>query len=674
MNDYWSHHLFSNGSTMTSQAACRSAGCRGMPRTPWLAAWLCLFLATPASADERLQGVPGDLADLSIEELANIQVMSVSKRPERLQDAAAAVFVITRDDIRRSGAATLPEALRLAPNLHVAQVHNYGYTISARGLNGSSNSVSNKLLVMIDGRSVYTPLFSGVFWDAQDVLMEDVERIEVISGPGGVMWGANAVNGVINITTRAARDTQGGLLALRGASNGGDVAFRQGGQAGPWAWRAYGKIADRSRSELGSGAPVEDAVRRSQAGFRADWEQGRDRVSVIGNVYRGRLGQPEPGEISISGFDPVLGQVRSDGVNLSARWEHALGDGGALLVQGYLDHTLREVPPVFEERLTLADLQFQHTLPQRGAHQLVWGANYRRGRDRVENGEIIAFLPAHTSQQWASVFLQDDIALRDDWRLTLGGRAEYNDYTGVEFLPSMRLSWRLSPRHAFWAAASRTVRAPSRLDVDVFAPGRPPFLLRGGAAVRAEVARVYELGYRGQPASSLSYSVTLFHHDYDHLRTQEIDPTRSFLTFGSLMEGHSTGIEAWGSWQAAQGWRLSAGWTALHQELHLKPGSNDAQSPLNVGKDPRHTFQLRSSHAFDGGRELEFTVRKVGALSAPEVPAYTALDARFGWRIRPNLELSVVGQNLNGSHAEYGPAAFRAELERRLAVKAVWEY
>jgi iron complex outermembrane receptor protein len=671
MNDYWSHYFFFKGGLMKGQSTRPGAG-RLVRRG--LAVWLSLLFATPAFAQERLQGNPGDLADLSIEELANIQVMSVSKRPERLQDAAAAVFVITSDDIRRSGAATLPEALRLAPNLHVAQVNNYGYTISARGLNGSSNSVSNKLLVMIDGRSVYTPLFSGVFWDAQDVLMEDVERIEVISGPGGVMWGANAVNGVINITTRAARDTPGGLLTLRGAGNGGDVAFRQGGQEGRLAWRAYGKLVDRSRSELAGGAPVEDAYRRSQAGFRADWEQDQDRVSVIGNLYRGRLDQPAPGEISISGFDPVLGQVRSDGVNLSARWEHALADGGAVLVQAYLDHTLRDVPPVFEERLTMADLQFQHTLPQRGAHQLVWGADYRHGRDRVQNGEIIAFLPAHSNQQWASVFIQDDIALRDNWRLTLGARAEYNEYTGVEFLPSMRLSWRLSARHALWAAASRTVRAPSRLDVDVFAPASPPFLLRGGAAVRAEVAKVYELGYRGQPAANLSYSVTLFHHDYDHLRTQEIDPSGTFLTFDSLMRGHSSGIEAWGNWQAAQGWRLSAGWTALHQELHLKPGSNDAQSPLNVGKDPRHTFQLRSSVSFDEGRELALTLRKVGALSAPDVPSYTALDARLGWHIRPNLELSLVGQNLNGAHAEYGPIAFRAEIERRFAVKAVWEY
>ncbi len=638
-----------------------------------LAACLAFVCALPALAENR-DLKPENLADLSIEELANIPVMSVSKRPERLQDAAAAVFVITADDIRRSGAATLPEVLRLAPNLHVARINGYSYSISARGLNQSGNSYSNKLLVLVDGRSVYTPLFSGVFWDAQEVLLEDVERIEVISGPGGVLWGLNAVNGVINITTRAAHDTQGSMAVLQAATDGATASFRQGGTtANGVAWRAFGKTTWREDSELASGAPVNDSYRRTLVGARADWERGADRFSLVGNAYRGRFDQPAPGEIAAPGVPATLGRVRSDGINLTARWEHALDNGGSLLAQAYFDHTLRRAEPLFGERLTTTDLQFQHTLAPVGAHRIVWGANYRHSRDRVDNSPTVAFLPARTTQQWASLFAQDEIALMQDWYLTLGSRVEYNEYTGAEWLPSARLSWRLSPQHALWAAASRTVRAPSRLDVDAFLPGRPPFLLRGGPQVRGEVAQVFELGYRGNPVAPLSYSVTLFHHDYDYLRTTETNPA-GFITFDSLMEGRASGIEAWGSWQAAQRWRLSAGWTAMHQKLHLKPGSTDTGAIRVAKRDPAHTFQLRSVYGIDDRRDIELTLRKVAGKSFPDVPSYTALDARFGWRIRPGLELSLTGENLTGGHGEYGTILYRAEIERRLGAKLMWEY
>ena len=617
-----------------------------------------------------------DLADLSIEELANIQVTSVSKRPERLQDAAAAVFVISAEDIRRSGADSLPEALRLAPNLHVARINGYAYSISARGFNSGSSVLSNKLLVLIDGRSVYTPLFSGVFWDAQDVLLEDIERIEVVSGPGGVVWGLNAVNGVINITTRSAGDTQGGMIALQGANDGsGGAAFRQGAtSAGGVAWRAFGKYARRSDSDRVGGGRIDDSLRRAMVGMRADWEQGADRYSVIGNVYQGRFDQPQPGEIAVPRGPTELGRVRSDGANLTARWQRALDDGGAIAMQAYLDHTLRDSPPLFKERLTTADLQFQHTLQSAGQHSIVWGANYRHTRDRVENSRWVAFLPAHTSQRWGSLFVQDEITLADDWRLTLGGRAEYNHYTGVEWLPSARLAWRLSPQHAFWASAARTVRAPARLDVDGWVPGQPPYILRGGPAVQSEVARVIELGYRGQPTAALSYSVALFHNDYDHLRTQELDPTRSYVVFASLMQGRASGIEAWGSWQAMPRWRVSAGWTALHQRLRLKDGGNDVAGLATARRDPSHTFQLRSSYNIDDAREIDVSLRRAGEMPASRVASYTALDARFGWRLRPGLALSVYGENLNGGHAEFGSSTYWTAFERRVGVKLRWDY
>jgi iron complex outermembrane receptor protein len=635
-------------------------------------ACLGALLALQAAAEEVAIGREGSLADLSIEELANIEITSVSRKPERLLDAPASVFVITADDIRRAGSRSLPEALRLAPNLHVAQRSSYGYAISARGLNGSSNSSPNKLLVMIDGRSVYAPLFSGVFWDMQDLMLEDVERIEVISGPGGTLWGVNAVNGVINITTRAAGATQGSLAVLRATSDGADAAFRQGGRSGEADWRVYGKVLQRPHGEVEGGARLNDAWRQAQLGFRTDWQRGADRISVNGNAYRGELEQPEPGEISVTGTALRLGEIDTEGVNLSARWEHALDAGGQLSVQAYLDYTRRQVPPTFTESLQIADVQFQHTLPARGRHSLVWGANLRHSWDKVENSEVIAFLPAREQQTWSSLFAQDEIALRPDLSLILGARIERNDYTGSEFLPTARLSWRLTPRHALWTALSRTVRAPTRLDVDAYIPGRPPYLLRGGPRVRAEVARVAEAGYRGQPLPGVSTSVTVFHNRYDHLRTQEIDPTVTFITFGSLMEGEATGIEMWGGYQVSEAWRLSAGYTALHERLRLKPGSNDTVSPGTAGRDPEHTLQLRSHFAFDDRRELEVGLRKVAELENPAVPGYWALDARFGWRLAPGLELSVVGQNLNGSHAEYGAAGARLEIDRRVGLKLVW--
>jgi iron complex outermembrane receptor protein len=616
---------------------------------------------------------PADIADLSIEELANIEIHSVSKKPETLAAAAASVYVITADDIRRSGWTTISDVLRLAPNLQVAQESNGGYAISARGMNGSGNSAPNKLQVLIDGRSVYAPLFSGVFWDAQDVVLEDIERIEVISGPGGTLWGVNAVNGVINITTRSARDTHGSLAALSADSGGYDLAFRQGGlTADGRHWRVYGKYLDQRHTQLLNGGKVDDARQQAHVGFRADWERGAHQFSVNGNAYRGDANQPAPGSLQ-TGEAFVLGPIDTSGVNLSGRWNYAFDTGGSVSVQAYLDHTKRIVPPTFGESLDIADVQFQHSVAQAGAHTVVWGASYRRTWDDVRNSRYVAFLPAKVSQSWSSLFAQDEITLRKDLRLVAGARIERNVYTGTELLPTLRLAWTMAPAHTVWASASRTVRAPSRLDADAFIPGAPPYLLRGGPRVRAEVAKVVELGYRGQPMPSLSYSVTAFHNNYDHLRTQEVDPSNTFITFGNLMEGKASGFEMWGNYQASRAWRVSAGLMALHERLNLKAGSNDAAGPTIVGRNPSHTAQIRSTFSVAADKDLDVVLRKVGALADPDVPGYTAIDARFGWRLSRGLELSVFGQNLNGGHGEYAPVETRAELERTVGMKLVWQ-
>ncbi len=633
-----------------------------------------LLAASAASGAPAAETAPQNLADLSLEELGNIEVTSVSKRAERLSDAPASVFVITGEDIRRSGVTSLPEALRLAPNLLVEQANASGYSISARGFN---NSAGNKLLVLIDGRSVYSPLFSGVFWDVQDVMLEDIERIEVISGPGGTLWGTNAVNGVINVTTRSAKDTQGALVAAGGGNSESGGAARYGGTIGADGhYRVYGKYTDIDATSLGSGSAVDDAWHKTQAGFRADWARAGDQVTVQGDAYSGEKGQPAPGTLSIGTVIRPLNPVSISGLNLLTRWNHPLDGGAGLSLQAYYDHTERDVPGTFDDTLDIIDLQFQHSLAPIAAHSLVWGAEYRYGRDRVVNSpDFVAFLPADADQVWASLFAQDEIALRENLRLTLGARVERNDYTGYEFLPSARLAWKVAADHLLWTAASRTVRAPSRIDRDFYFPANgPPFLINGGPNFQSEVANVYELGYRGQPWARLTYSVTAFYTEYDHLRTLEFSPGGTFpLEFANEMDGTTSGVEMWANYQASASWRVSGGFTTLHKELRLKPGSSGLNGGVSAeGNDPDYTWNLRSTHNLSEQWELDAIVRSVAELPNPVVPAYIAVDMRLGWKPRRDLELSLTGRNLfDDAHAEFGNALTRSEFGRTVFFKVL---
>ena len=631
-----------------------------------LFAMLLLSAAQAAQADT-VQGV--NIADLSIEELANLQITSVSKKPERLADAAASVFVITADDIRRSGSATLPEILRLAPNLQVAARSGFEYAVSARGLNGSVGLNPNKMLVLVDGRSVYTPTFSGIFWDMQELVLEDIERIEVISGPGGTLWGVNAVNGVINVITRAAADTSGRLLALEAGERGARASFRQGGGNADSAWRVYGSHLDMRKSELQSGADINDARHQSMAGFRRDWRQGGDNFTVQGNAFRGRLEQPKPGAVQINETIFKLGEISTSGAYLNGQWTRALEGGASLSVQGYFDHNQRDIPPAYRDTMSIAELQFQHSLARGGLHQLTWGASVRHTWDSFTPSQFLTLLPNKVQQTWASLFAQDEMALCDKLRLIAGARVERNDYTGAEFLPTLRLSWQLAPTHSLWTAASRTVRAPSRLDADLFIPG----VLYGGPDIKSEVVKALEFGYRGQPVTGLSLSATAFFNRYDDFRTQLIKTNPLYVTFDNMMEGKARGLEAWASAQLSKRWRMSAGLTLLHEQVWLKPGSPDKTALALVGLNPSQTAQLRSSFALADDTDLELAVRKVDALDKDKVPGYTALDARLGWRVSRKLELALSGQNLTGRHAEYGPAATRNVLGPALAVKLVWQ-
>lgn len=645
--------------------------------------WLGMTFTASAAASQ-LPG--GSLADLSLEELSNIQVVSASKRAQALSDAAASLFVITADDIRRSGATSLPEALRLAPNLTVAQFSNTGWSVSARGF----NNTANKLLVLIDGRSIYTPLFAGVFWDIQDVMLEDVERIEVISGPGGTLWGVNAVNGVINVITRSSKDTQGTLLSASGGNRGIDLGARHGSTINDDAtYRLYARHFTRDRSHLANGSDVDDAWQMDEAGFRSDWQGAADRLMMEGQVQQGDHGQPAPGSISINGVPFTLGDIRTRTAHVLARWVRRLHDDGELSVQGYVDHSERVVPPTFSEKLDIADLQWQYALPRSGAQAWVVGGEYRVSWDRLDNSSYFGFLPADLSQTWASLFAQDEVTLRPDLNLTLGARLESNDYTGVEWLPNIRLAWKPQTEQLLWTALSRTVRAPSRLDRDPYVPWpstvpwppslgpQPTYALGGGPEAPSEVAHVLELGYRGQPTAQTSLSMTVYRALYDGLHTQEVrQSAMTYYVFEGNMKGAVDGLEVWGSYQPLPTWRLMAGFSGLYQRFALKPDSTD-QTRLAAarGQDPAQTWLLRSYWDLPGNTELNMAVRHVSVLQTPDVPAYLALDVRYAWRMRPGLEWALTGRNVLGSgHGEYTAMATRAEIGPAWAVQLVTQF
>ena len=615
-----------------------------------------------ASASVARAGEPPaeELADLSLEQLGNVEIISVSRHSERLSEAPASIYVISHEDIARSGATTLPEALRLAPNLDVARVSASSYAISARGFN---NSLGNKLLVLIDGRTVYTPLFSGVFWDAQDLLLEDVERIEVISGPGATLWGANAVNGVINVITRRASASQGLLAGVQVGADGSTSTIRYGGALGPsGAYRVYARHneIDATRSEAGATQP--DGWRSDQVGFRSDWASGAHEFTVQGDAYRGRSQERPFGPIEISGG------------NLLAAWDWRRAGGGSVRAQAYLDRTDRLDPVLFHDRMDVFDLEFQHAIPFEH-HDLLWGGGVRRARDEVEPGLLVRFDPADKDLHWENLFVQDEVRLRDALRLTLGLKLDRNVYTGIELLPSVRLAWKPGDNQLLWAAASRAVRAPSRIDREFFLPANPPFAIAGGPDFESEVSDVFELGYRAQAGRVVSYSLTAFHHDYDRLRSGEPQPDGSFHVENGTA-GRVWGVEGWGNAQLTRRWRLSAGFVELRESFRTKAGFHDPDGPVDLGNDPRFQWSLRSSLDL-GAVDFDLWARRVGELPEPEIPAYTAVDASLRWRPQEQLELSLfVHDALDDGHVEFapGPLVAASEFDRSISFRVQWQW
>jgi iron complex outermembrane receptor protein len=645
---------------------------------------------TGASAQER----GASLFDLSIEELGQVRVTSVSRRAEALNEAAASVYVITAADIRRSGVASIPEALRLAPGVEVARNGSNEWTISMRGF---SSDLSNKLLVLIDGRSVYSPLFAGVFWDVQDALLADIERIEVVAGPGGTLWGANAVNGVINIITKAAPDTAGGLVEAGAGNEETFSGFRYG-----WApsetldMRAYVKHFDRDESELLSGAGAFDDWSVAQAGAALQWRATVDDVvTVHADVYDGEESALLRGDFTLGGPVPrtdIPGEVTVNGHNVLALWRRILSAEANWRLQFYYDHTDRQIPGSFNEARDTYDFDFQHDLANPGRHDLLWGAGLRSTSDDIGNTLFATFVPPSRTDSTVSAYLQDRIELTPERLfLTLGAKLEDNDYTGFESQPNVRVTWFPDDRQTVWAAVSRAVRIPARLNADlqltapVAVPGLPlPLYVRvnGNDDFDSEELVAYEAGYRLRMSENLTFDLALFDNYYDDLQTQEGQPLAAIpgpppylqitAVQDNLIEGETYGGTLAVNWQPFDRWRLQMHYSYLEMDLRSKPGSNDTGSLNVVGNSPETQIGVHSFIELPLDWSLYAGVRYVEELPNQRVPSYTALDLSLAWEPSDGLRTSLTVRSANDSERlEFGEGRL---IERRVFARVHWSF
>ena len=664
-----------------------------------LSIMLGAILALSARSAGLAQNSTPDLTTVSLQDLMNIKVTSVSKKEEKLSKTAAAVYVITQEDIRRSGALNIPDLLRMVPGMDVAQVDANSWAISSRGFN---DLYANKLLVMIDGRSVYDPAFGGVSWDLQNVPLEDIERIEVIRGPGATVWGANAVNGVINIMTKSAKATQRALVTSGAGSETTVRGLAQyGGKVrGNGYYRFFGQYFNDRSMVNSAGNRAADEWHSPNVGFRSDWDlTPRDSLTVEGDAYQSHEGQTVNSFLSLTPpFVATFNQLtRATGGSVLGRWNHKFSDRSDTSVQAYYDGISRDAFGLHEDRNTL-DFQFQHHLALGARQDIVWGLGYRLDSFYIRPSYAVSMNPPSRTDQLFSSFIQDEIRLSDSFWVSLGSKFEHNNYTGFEYEPSVRMLWSRNDREALWGAVSRAIRQPTLEDVDVRVNSRvfpgPGGLLAlastfGDPHFKSEDLLAYELGYRIQPSLRFSVDLSSFCNDYHHLRIVgladpflESSPPPLHLVvptiFSNAMHGDTYGAEISSTFSAFNWWSVSPGYSWLKMNLHAEPGSlASAGYQLAAGDSPQNQFQLRSYGNLPHHLEFDPAVYYVDRLPNQGVASHTRLDLRLGWRPRESVEFSVVGQNLlQPLHFEFGSHGLTqpAQIRRSVYGEITWRF
>lgn len=636
---------------------------------------MALTAATATAApNTRLE----NLKSLSLEQLMDIEVSIMGKHPGKVSDMPAAVHVITADDIRRSTATRLPDLLRSVPGLIVAKKDIAEWAISARGFN---DRYANKLLVMIDGRSIYSPMFSGTLWEAQDLLLDDIERIEVIRGPGASTWGANAVNGVINIITRHAADTQG-LLAGTIVGNEQTAAWlRYGGQlASNNHYRLSFKHSTQDPGTTLSGQANDDDLIGARLTLRSDWQlDSQQTFSLQGQLFR-----EDPN-------DPKI-----EGAHILGRWDHQ-NDVASQQIKAYWDYTNIHSASPAKEKLHTLDLDYSAHRPLNAQHQLSYGLGYRLMFSDLTPQSLSTAHRRQRSSDIVSAYIQDDITLIDnELVLSLGSKFEHNDFTGFEVQPSVRFSWKTDDMSTVWGAVSRAVRTPSRGERDLTVAdtvgsvaGRPIVgQIIGNDQYQSEILTAFELGYRTQATAQLNLDLAAFYNKYDQLRSFEAQPglvmdrtqgREVWLAQNVLanqLYGETYGLEVSTTWQAHKNWTLQASYSYINMQLHPLDSSNDFLAESEEGRTPQHQFSLHSKHQLDDQTELDFWGYYADTQSATGLSSYTNLDIRLARRFGSHFSVELLGRNLlDPHHAEIGGVPFSPtphQLDREIMLKLVW--
>ncbi len=641
----------------------------------------------------------GDLTALSVEDLMDLEVSLADRKPRKVSQSAAAVFVVTAEDIRRSGATSIPDALRMVPGLQVTRLDANKWVVASRGF---TNRYTNMMLVLMDGRIAYSQLFSGVFWELQDTLLEDIDRIEIIRGPGASLWGANAVNGIVNIITKHAEETLGGLVFTgMGTEEKGMAGARYGGMIGEKGYyRIYTKYFQRDEAVNTQGEGASDDWDMLRGGLRTDVSLSHaDEISFQGNFYQGkkneRLHIPSLTSLEADVYDR---EGTMSGINALGRWQHTFSDTSDMMLQLCYSHS-EDVEFEFSGDEDILDIDFQHRFALGHRQEVVWGLGYRLYSDDLESVPTMAFDPLQEKYHIFSAFVQDDICFAEDRiRLTLGAKFEHNSNTGFEFQPNIRVLWAPNEKHTLWAAASRAVKTPSRTEKDMeLILQNPPLVMSEyntlfplkltliGDQTRSQEVLALEMGYRVHPATSFSLDIAAFYNIYDELLEAVIGSPRleasaqpPYLSVPIYMNtgayGKTWGLEFSVKWTPWEWWCLQTAYTYFKTTMHTHEGVQ----LLTGTETPNHQLSLRSSLDISQNFECDLWLRYVDDILGGTVKSYTALDFRVGWKPCKNMELSIVGQNLlESQHREYYEYLLRGdpgEVERSVYGKITWKF